>query len=140
MHNSKLPYKVNDSAGGPPALVSDLRHNHRGTACPQEKLAKLQIDVFVTAANKEFRVFNDLENGPAEMQRLRRNFRTVAIVNAIVSSLEEGAVSFFHVFLGVSGCRPALIGGKRAKSGASDSKDSFFAVDMNDPFRHTITE
>ena len=73
--------------------VAGLRNDRRRATDAQQKLPKLSVVVFVAALNEEPGVLNYLEHGPTEMQRLRRNLGTVAIVNTVVPTLKELAVA-----------------------------------------------
>ena len=122
------------------ALVTGLRNDRRRATDPQQKLSKLRVDVFVAAVNEELGVLNDLEDCPTQRQRLRGNLGTVAIVNAVVPTLEEFAVALFRLLLGILDCLASLVACKHVEGAAGDTEDSLFGVGKNDPVGHPVPE
>lgn len=55
------------------------------------------MDVVVAAAHQEFDILDDLEHRAALVERLRRNARTIAVMNTIVSPLKDRPETFLKL-------------------------------------------
>jgi hypothetical protein len=81
-------------SGGPdPAVkrpsVTGLSDDRGGASGVKEELAELGIDMLITSIYQEFHIFDDSEDVPALREPLRCNLGAVAVVNAVVPTLED---------------------------------------------------
>lgn len=60
-------------------------------------MAKFACDVLVASIYEIFDVLNDLHDGAALIERLRRHLRSVTVMNAIVPPLKDPSEAFLEL-------------------------------------------
>lgn len=89
--------------------VARLCDGRYGTSYTDEEVEEFGIDVLVAPGDQEFDILNDLQDGSALIERLRRHARSIAIVDAVVPALKDHAKTLFKL-INCRLARSALIG------------------------------
>lgn len=72
-----------------PDSVPRLSNYGGRAAAVEQELAKLGVDVLVRAPDQKLHVFDDVEHDLGCPERLRRDARPIAVVNAVVAALND---------------------------------------------------
>jgi hypothetical protein len=87
------------------ALIARRGDDWRRTTYALKEVTELRVDMLVAAVDEEFDVLNYFQDRAAGTQRLRRNARPVAVVNAVMPPLNKILESTVHPLVGVFASR-----------------------------------
>ena len=80
-----------------PASIPSLRNRGRAAPHAGEELTEFGVDVLVAPMHEVVDVLDNLQHGAALVQRLGRHPGAVAVVDAVVSPLKDGAKPLFEL-------------------------------------------
>jgi hypothetical protein len=96
------------STGGtwttPERSVSSLGDCRGRASRIDEELTKFDVDVLVASEHKEFDVFDDLQHGASSIERLGGHSRSIAVMDAVVTPLEDRPESVLELIICFDSC------------------------------------
>ncbi|HUY33740.1 MAG TPA: hypothetical protein VMV69_13400 [Pirellulales bacterium] len=124
----------------PARLVSDLRARRIAAATRNQEFPEFDIDVVIAMSDEKLDVFDDFSDGAGVRQRLRRDTRPIAVMDAIVPSLKNLGKSLSQSLARRSSRIGLVDWPHRHKRGARDCEQPFIRVRGDDPMVEHVAE